>query len=599
MAAQHNMSNRREFMKSWMNEQSHQQKLNNKRSDKFVKFKAQKKLSDASMNAAKLTPPSALYGSLPAPSVAVVALNRLAYGPRPGDVDAFNALGANDTDRLNNWLDQQLTPDFNNDPDLLPLLSNPPYRMLQKTRAQFWADHIVPDNIPWEERIRPYWETTFSTFARAVYSQWQLHEVMTEFWHDHFNVYGTDDYIYGMLMHYDRDVIRPQVFGNFRSMLQNVAESTCMLFYLDNAYNEADGPNENYAREVLELHTLGAINYLGTIPWDQVPVDGQGRRIAYVEDDVKEFARALTGWSVDGAFWDERPGTGEFLFRTDSHDQNTKKVLGVDFDYSAVQPQKDCEDILDMLCEHPGTAQFVVGKLCTRLVSDSPPQSLIDSAAAVFQQNWQASNQIELVIRHIVGSSEFLSTWGEKIKRPFNTAVSAYRALQTDFPFNPDAVDTQNLYWFYNQTGHERFGWVPPNGSPDTKPTWEGSNPMVMTWRFIQSLPVWTENGNDNHFFNDVVAQTLAGLPDVNTHTPNNLAAFWWQRIFGYPGEASVLQKLATFMSYTDRNQVPPVAGDLNLAVDITQEDDGPAYTAYRLRAMVGLMLMSPEFLRR
>ncbi|OUC07227.1 hypothetical protein RY27_16130, partial [Litorilinea aerophila] len=157
------------------------------------------------------------------------------------------------------------------------------FTALDKSLAQLWADHVQGD----QDRYLPAWEVERATFIRAVYSKRQLVEVLADHWHNHFNVYGFDYWIAPVFVHYDRDVIRGHMLGNFRQMLEAVAQSPAMLFYLDNQSNSGGSPNENYARELFELHTMGAENYLGVrSPEDPALVDGNGNRVGYIDADV-------------------------------------------------------------------------------------------------------------------------------------------------------------------------------------------------------------------------------------------------------------------------------------------------------------------------
>ena len=215
-------------------------------------------------------------GIPPAPSAAVIALNRMGFGPRPGDVDAFNALGANDTQRMQAYVAQQLNPDALDDTDLENRLTAANFTTLNKTLLQLWADHVVADP-PYQERIRPMTETESMTFMRAIWSKKQLFEVMVEFWHSHFSIYGRDFSIAPIWVHYDREVIRANALGNFRQMLEADASSTAMLLYLDNYANSADGPNENYAARALRAAHPGGGELLGLDP-PQSGADGYQRR---------------------------------------------------------------------------------------------------------------------------------------------------------------------------------------------------------------------------------------------------------------------------------------------------------------------------------
>jgi uncharacterized protein (DUF1800 family) len=247
----------------------------------------------------------AAEGQVPAPpSAAVIALNRMGFGPRPGDIAAFNALGGSDPVRMAAYVAQQLDPESIDDSAADARITAAAYQTLDKTLIELWQDHVV-DDPDWYIRMQPFFETERVTFLRAVYSKRQLLEVMAEFWHNHFSVFAYDFSIGPTWVYSDRDVIRANALGNFRTMLEMVAQSPGMLYYLNNRDNSADGPNENYGRELLELHTLGSENFFGNIPQDQVPVDGGGVPLGYCDEDVTAAARCLTGWTLRDRPWDE------------------------------------------------------------------------------------------------------------------------------------------------------------------------------------------------------------------------------------------------------------------------------------------------------
>ena len=378
------------------------------------------------------------------PQAGVVALNRMAFGPRPGDVAEFNALGGNDAQRIQVYVNQQLNPAGINDSACNAKIAAAGFTTINKTRAQLRQDR-VESGVGWYERMRPFWETERLTFLRAVHSKRQLVEVLADFWHNHFNVYGYDYYCGPMWVHYDRDVIRGNMLGNFRQMLEDVARSTCMLYYLDNYTSSNAGPNENWARELCELHALGAENCLGVMRQVDVPLDGQNRPIGYVDDDVFEATRCFTGWTFD---WD----TGLFDYRGDWHDHFQKTVLGDSISPNQA-PEKDGLDVLDVVARHPGTARHIARKLCQRFIADELPQNVIDAAAAVFESAVDDADQLEQVVRTILLSQEFLTTWGEKIKRPFEVTVSAMRAGGAAFTFQLDESEFDSFLWRYDQAG--------------------------------------------------------------------------------------------------------------------------------------------------
>ena len=518
--------------------------------------------------------------SVPAPPpAAVIALNRLGFGPRAGDVDAFNALGATDAERLSAYLDEQLDPDSIDDSAAEARIAQSGFTTLDKTLEELWQDHVIdPAPDDYDLQTQPFWETQFATFLRGIHSRKQLLEVLADFWHNHFNVRANEG-VGSIWPHSDRDVIRAHALGNFRQMLEAVAKSPAMLWYLDNAFNSQEDANENYARELMELHTLGADVYLGSMPAQAVPVDGQGRRVGFVEEDVVAAARCLTGWTYSNPEVDPALGnTGQFLYHGPWHDHGAKTVLGVDLPANQ-PPMQDGRDLLDLLSHHPATARFIATKLCRRLLSDHPPASVVDAAAATFTAQIDAPDQLAQVVRTIVESGEFLETWGEKVKRPFEIAISAFRGAGGDLPFEIGDSDTDWFFWTYFKTGHGLFFWETPDGYPDTKEAWNTTSPRVMCWRVTNLLTVIRDDNGDNYC--DVVGQTPAGV-----RSAQDLVAFWTDRILGRPAEASEETRLVDFMAQ---------GHDPGFSLPL----DTDANTRERLRAMIGLIFIMPSFLWR
>lgn len=534
------------------------------------------------------------------PSLAVAALNRMGFGPWPGDIEAFNALGSTDAARLQAYIDRQLDPASIDDAPFEQRLADAAYQTLGKSRTQLWADHVLPsfDVLPWFERIRPLLETEAATFLRGVYSRKQLVEVLADFWHNHFNVFAEEFPIYSMFVHYDREVIRANLLGNFRQMLEDVAQSVCMLYFLDNVESSDDGPNENFARELLELHTLGVENYYGVGSPDTVPTDSNGDPLGYVDNDVFEAARSFTGWTVANGHWSDEndPDNGSFYYRDFWHDRFSKLFLGRFI--PANQPAlKDGRDVLDMLAAHRGTAQHVCAKLCRRFIADDPPQRVIDAAADVFADQWQAPDQLAQVYRVILESPEFAATWGGKVKRPLEIAMSAMRAGAINLTFKPDDTDawtpTEQFVYEYAATGQRLFHWPAPNGYPDEQAAWLSSTAMIMSFRTVNRL-LNIEHADDRPVI-DVIQPTLDALT-ADRRTAQRLAEFWLQRILGYLPDSARVDRIARFMAQEDHET--PTAIPLDEPIDITV-DEWPHYHQSRLRAMVGLVLMSPELLDR
>jgi uncharacterized protein (DUF1800 family) len=418
------------------------------------------------------------------------ALSRLAFGPRPGDVERVRAMG------VDHWIAQQLAPEKIRDDSTsvflarLPTLSLTSRELVERNpRPMPFAG--VRDTIA-ERRAaegvrRAVTELQIAKVGRAVISERQLQEVMVDFWASHFNVFagkGADRYLIG---EYDRDVIRPNALGHFRDLLGAVAKSPAMLFYLDNwessvepgrpalvppggrrfmarnpnfmpppatppdstpaaAKRRPRGLNENYARELMELHTLG--------------VDG-----GYTQQDVINVARALTGWSVE----QPRQGGG-FVFRPRLHDAGEKVVLG--HHLPAGRGIEDGEEVLDLLARHPSTAHFIATKLARRFVSDSPPPALVARAAEVFQRS---NGDIRATVKVIVTSPEFFSrmAYRAKVKSPFELVASGLRAVGATVDTTPRSAR------MVARLGEPLFGHQAPNGYPDEGAAWINSGSIL------------------------------------------------------------------------------------------------------------------------
>ncbi len=380
-------------------------------------------------------------------------LNRITFGARDGDVERVRATG------LQRYIEQQLHPDRIPDPAMAGRLAGlttlnmntreiastfeAPLIEARRARKQDGKAEPDPDApkmpTPVQQRANGVLvELGQQKLLRAVYSERQLQEVLTDFWFNHFNVDARKGRDRFMLTEYERDVIRPHVLGSFRDLLGATAKSPAMLFYLDNwmsvdpngphpassaprsvrgpfggrmvvpgtarqttdRKNAPKGLNENYGRELLELHTLG--------------VDG-----GYTQKDVTEVARAFTGWTIENP----RQGGG-FVFRPQLHDPGQKVVLG-----HTIKPgggESDGEQVLDIVAKHPATARFIASKLVRRFVTDVPPPALVDRAAKKFMET---GGDLRETTRTILLSPEFLApeAFNAKAKTPFEFLVSALR----------------------------------------------------------------------------------------------------------------------------------------------------------------------------
>lgn len=499
-----------------------------------------------------------MAGIKPAP-LEVIALHRLAFGPRPGQVVALKSRG------FKAWVEQQLEPDKLDDSALEARIAK--LATLRKPLEQLWKDHntSIPEGDPdkYTKQQQPTEETRRATFLRMAYSTRQLYEVLVDFWHNHFNVNpGREGLIGPPFAAYDRDVIRQHALGNFRQFLEAVATHPAMLYYLDNAYSSRGGPNENYARELFELHTLGAENYLGVKRQREVPGFDRGQPVGYVDDDVYEASRAFTGWRVDDT--PDEPGfsnSGKFMYLASWHDRFQKTVLGRYLPPDQA-PMKDGRDVLDALAAHPGTARFISRKLARRLVGDNPPEALVGAAARVFVQNRQAPDQLKQVVREIVFSEAFERTWGEKIKRPLETMISYIRALNSDLNDPGDL-----LGWLWGM-GQPMFGRIPPDGYPDKRESWTGTGTMLERWRVALGIAYNWPKG---------IKTDLRGQTPGELRSPEQLASFWLERLGAREvSKADVIQLLA-------RGSKP-------------KEPLEEGVIAERLPAMVAFILMAPEF---
>lgn len=538
--------------------------------------------------AARSAPPQLL--TLARPPFAVRMLSNLSYGITPQSIAEFNALGDSDAERLANYVDWQLDWTAIDDSALDSRLASAGYDTLDKPLTRLWSEHVQGDP-DYSIRMRPAWEVQCAAFVRATYSRRQLREVVVNFWHDHFNVTAEEYSAAPVYVHYDRDVIRQHALGNFRAMLEAVATSPAMLYYLDNVSNSRAGPNENWARELLELHTLGAENYLGFMDPFQVPPDpvDPAYPSGYTDIDVYETASAFTGWTLKNGHWefpDDNDGT--FVYRQSWHDAGPKFVLG-----NLLNPEqpamKDGRDILDRLASHPAVARFVCAKLIRRFVNDTPPPALVRSAAQVFRQHWRSADQLERVLRHILTSDAMFNAWGQKSRRPFEAIVAAMRATGCDWTLRLDHEASNSFLWRLGFTGHEPYAWPAPNGYPDTELAWSGANSLAMGWKLLNWLTNTTDEGTP------LLPILAISRNQVPQWTATKLVDYWCRRILGRLPSNVRRQTLIGFMAQNG-DPASHVIADTNAWAG---NDLKNHYNQERLTSMVSLILMSPEFLSR
>jgi uncharacterized protein (DUF1800 family) len=504
-------------------------------------------------------------------------LNRITFGPRPGDVEAVEKMG------LRPYIEQQLHPETIDDsavdqevgqfellqmsgPELTRLFLEDTKRFVQKQKELAAANGQAPggqvpagqapamtpgqttDVVSYPPMQAPggrpgmanmmdeagKWRSVAAIgqleqakLVRAVESQRQLQEVLVDFWSNHFNIDVKKGPCRVLAIGEDRDVIRPHIWGRFRDLLEATAKSPAMLHYLDNATNTVErtmspmeqrvrarllqlmsgaagapgesidpdapmqpkkvgGINENYGREIMELHTIG--------------VDG-----GYTQKDVQEVARCFTGWTY------ERALTGEFIFRPRLHDNGPKVVLG--HEIPAGGGIQDGETVLDILASSPACAHFISRELCQRFVSDDPPAALVDRVAGVFTRT---QGDLRQVTEAVLTSPEFLSpqTFGNKIKSPLEFAVSAVRASESTLlaqqppPWDKlvptlegagvmgrgKAADRlshakrQSLNWHVLELGEPLYACTPPTGYPENSKRWVSPGALIERLNFALAL---------------------------------------------------------------------------------------------------------------
>ena len=563
------------------------------------------------------------------------ALNRLGYGPRPGDVEHVRSMG------VDKWIALQLSPEKIDDARVDELIGGYEtfrvstgdlidafQRTRQARRRQLAVMSAAGDSASRREARREAIErdpdlqalarraqravgdVQSAKLARAVASERQLQEVMVDFWENHFSVFSGKGQTRLFLASYDRDVIRPHALGKFRELLGAVAKSPAMLFFLDNWQSAADslhptlgsvgrprvvprmgrrarpspgrpvppqairpdqrrrrGLNENYARELMELHTLG--------------VDG-----GYSQHDVVEVARALTGWSIDLR-------EGRFVFRPQMHDAGEKVVLGQRL--AAGRGIEDGEQVLDIVARHPATARFVTTKLVRRFVSDSAPATLVDRCARTFTTS---DGDIRETVRCIVTSPEFFSraAYRAKVKSPFEVVASALRAVNAA----PDT--TPRTAQIVARLGQPIFGRQTPDGWPDRADAWMNTGAILNRINFGlvlasgripgASLARWPDasrlrTATRSAQVDGVISSLLGG--EVSTDTRRVLMS----------GENPLLSSRAAadsarVLSIPSSDDEPTMGGEMRRARPLERP-----VTLTGLAQVVGLALGAPEFQRR
>jgi uncharacterized protein (DUF1800 family) len=398
---------------------------------------------------------------------------------------------------------------------------------------------------------------------REIYSERQLEEVMTDFWFNHFNVFLYKNQCAYYTTAYERDAIRPHALGKFYDLLVATAQSPAMLMYLDNwlstgphsqaaGKNGQSGLNENYAREVMELHTVG--------------VDG-----GYTQSDVTELARVLTGWTIA-----QPDDGGQFQFDSRRHEPGTKTVLGTKFYDTGVDEGLRA---LDMLAHRPSTARFISNRIAVRFVSDNPPESLVNRMAAKFESS---DGDIREVLRTMFRSPEFWSSkaYGSKMKTPLELVVSTIRAS------GANVVTADTLVQSLTAMGMQPYGMAVPTGYSMKSETWDNEGALLARINFSSTM-------------------TQGNLPGIQ-FDPSALITIGILTSLNQPRTKAVLEENPTGLNFaialTEDAMLPSELLPKDEAIIRNQTQDpeaGPttvASAANRLRLVAGFILASPEF---
>jgi uncharacterized protein (DUF1800 family) len=476
-------------------------------------------------------------GGLPAAPVSnaelvVHVLNRLGFGPRPGDVERVAAMG------VDAYIDQQLFPERIADPvvdaRLAPFASlrmtipellarmGPASPVASRRRATVFERRRAIDGAAGrDDALRPAlgssarpegeaarralfggrprdYEIHTARFIRAIYSERQLQEVMVDFWMNHFSINHGDDQL---TAHFEESVIRRHALGRFEDLLMGVARHPRMLYYLDNwrssapadviqqrvsrlketlkgdeyirlferqpFLQEAKGLNENFARELMELHTMG--------------VDS-----GYTQQDIVEVAKILTGWTISAeGLTNGRENDGAFVFDPLLHVEGDKQVLGRTFKSGGIE---EGEELLRMLASHPATARYIATKVARRFVADDPPGAVIDAATRVFRES---KGDIRQVLRAVFTSPQFRSAaaYRSKIKKPLELVVSSLRAVGAEIDdYDTYGQLTNNNRGVVGRMGERVYDYEAPDGNPDVGAAWMNSNALLVRLDFANAL---------------------------------------------------------------------------------------------------------------
>ncbi len=533
------------------------------------------------------------------PSFERLALNRVTFGAREEDIVEVRANG------WAAWVNAQLSPPEGDEAAILEHLA--PQRMRINYAVQLPAGNSpgwpavderrhfnylkAPLPTIWEmvskteisiapnERARMQQELNAATWMRNTHARYQLREFMADFWANHFNVGRQEDvYASAALAAYDGEVIRPRVFGNFRDLLEATAQSAAMMRYLNNAASGPATPTENYARELLELHTLGAGAYwgVGSKAKDTVEIGGLTVNAGFTDADIVTVSRALSGWTIEHG----QPGpngplpfTGAFVYNPLQHNSQAGLFMGVDL-APLTAPMAQGRRVLDIVAAHPATATFVCTKLCRRIFGDHLPEGAVARAVAAWTQHSAKPDQLKHVVLAIVLGDDLagrdMGAVPSKVRRPHERIIALFRTTGTTVNAFDRAGDS------LLSLGDGLYAWPTPEGRPDSNAAWLSAASSLRFWNLMFDVL------DHAAFVTSFATQT----PKSVTSSAEQVVEFWVERMVGAALRPAGMQALIN---------------DANAPIGVIAafRSGGITNIENALRRLAVLIATSPEFALR
>jgi uncharacterized protein (DUF1800 family) len=525
-----------------------------------------------------------------------LALNRTTFGARDTDVAYVRKVG------WAAWVEEQLHPPAGDDAPLAAHLRGQTMRIIYNGQPPTkgivgWPDvnqqrplnYLTADitalwnlavnveySVAANELMRIQQELCAATWIRNTHSAFQLREVMVDFWNNHFNVgRQADIFASAALPVYDAQVIRPRAFGNFRDLLGATATSASMLRYLNNADSTAAKPNENYAREILELHTLGRGAYRGVAPADAGAFYPLRKGIiadGFDDQDIVEASRALSGWTVEQGQEGPRgrlPATGRFVYNPLQHNTQARRFMGVDLS-GLTGDMAQGNAVLDIIAHHPTTADFVTAKIARRLFGDAPPPAVLARARQAWLEARDKPDQIGRVLAAMLLEGDEIGlplARVAKLRRPYERIIAFFRTTDTVV----NAFDLASSA--ATALGDGLYVWPTPEGRPDTDAQWLSTSANLYNWNLALLLLA------QNAFRTTLGQQT----PREAAASATALVDYWVGRMVGYSLRPAAMAAL-----------IADVAGPVGALA--AYASGGALNIENALRRLVALIASSPEF---